>query len=81
MIIAGVYKNDGPYNIYLNSSGVKELYQVTTGQSLVLGANVSLTRAIAAFKSMAKSNSGFSHLEELAKHWSGIANIGVRNVS
>ena len=80
--ITGVYKDDGPYNIYMNSSGVKDLYMVIMSQtSLVLGANVSLTRSITAFKSTAKKHPGFSHLDELAKHWSVVANVGVRNVS
>ena len=51
------------------------------GKTLILGANVSLTRAIETFEAMSKMNSGFKHLEGLAKHWRKVANVGVRNVS
>lgn len=76
----GVYKNDGPFDVYISTSNVPELYTVeeNTGE-ITLGANVSLKRAIEVFEEAA-GNPGFQHLKELAKHWGVVANVAVRNV-
>ncbi|XP_063615205.1 uncharacterized protein LOC134788260 [Penaeus indicus] len=76
----GVYKNDGPFDVYIDARNVPEFH--TVGESpgeVTLGANVSLKRAIEAFE-QAAGNSGFQHLQELAKHWRVVANVAVRNV-
>ncbi|RXG50793.1 Xanthine dehydrogenase 1 [Armadillidium vulgare] len=80
-IRVGVYKNDGPYNTFVNTTGVTVLYDVTLQPSLVIGANVSLARCIEIFQEAAKNNKGYRHLTEIAKHWGVVANVGVRNVS
>lgn len=76
-----MYKNDGPFDVYISTSNVPELYTVeeNTGE-ITLGANVSLKRAIEVFEEAA-GNPGFQHLKELAKHWGVVANVAVRNVS
>ncbi|XP_076057313.1 uncharacterized protein LOC143034854 [Oratosquilla oratoria] len=76
----GVYKEDGPYNMYINTTSIKKLYHVSTKAPLVIGANVSLARVIEVFELTAKSWQGYQHLENLAQHWRVVANVAVRNV-
>ncbi|XP_068204376.1 uncharacterized protein [Palaemon carinicauda] len=76
---AGVFKNDGPYQAYISTHGVPELYEVSFGTPLSLGANVSLTRCMEAFKDKALTDPGYAHLGEIAKHWQYVANVSVRN--
>lgn len=76
----GVFKNDGPYSVYISTDGVDELYTTSLGVPLQLGANVSLARAMEVFRHMAKAQQGFHHLEVLADHWQVVANVAVRNI-
>lgn len=78
---AGVYKEDGPYTTYICTNVVKELYSIQVGSPLVMGANVSLNRAIEVFEQMANSYQGYEYLHALVKHWKLVANVSVRNVS
>ncbi|KAK7082852.1 hypothetical protein SK128_018427, partial [Halocaridina rubra] len=77
---AGVFKNDGPYSAYISTRGVLDLYNVSVGTPLSLGANVSLARAIEVFHHKAEQSSDYAHLKEVAKHWEYVANVSVRNV-
>ena len=79
-IFLGIFKNCGPYNIYIDTTAVKEFYQIVTKDNLVLGANISLNKAIEVLSSQS-TKSGFKHLDALVKHWALVANVGVRNVS
>lgn len=68
--------------MYIDTSGVTELYTVSEREaSLTLGAGINLTRAIQVFKRLAQTISGYHHLDNLAEHWSVVANVAVRNVS
>ena len=80
-ILTGVFKDDGPYSVYISTDGVKELYATTLAEPLKLGANVNLARAMDVFKYMAQAHPGFQHLQVLADHWQVVANVAVRNVS
>lgn len=77
----GVFKNDGPYSVYISTDGVKELYATTLAEPLKLGSNVNLTRAMEVFQHMARAVPGFEYLQVLADHWQVVANVAVRNVS
>lgn len=81
MLVSGVYKNDGPFTAYINIGRVRELYTITHGPPLVLGANVSIAQCIKVFKEMPTIMSGYHHLTEIADHWNAVANVSVRNVS
>lgn len=76
-----MFKNDGPYSVYISTDGVKELHATTLAVPLKLGANVSLARAMEIFKHMAEAQPGFKYLQVLADHWQVVANVAVRNVS
>ncbi|KAB7507056.1 hypothetical protein Anas_02025, partial [Armadillidium nasatum] len=76
----GIFKNDGPYDNYIVTTGVKSLYEITYKPHFVVGANVSLTQCIEAFNHAAQNYKGFKHMAEVAKHWENVANTGVRNL-
>lgn len=80
-----MFKYDGPYTVYITTVGVKELYSTRVGSGstpVVLGANVSLTRAMEVFHHAAvECPSTFAHLDVIAKHWQFVANVSIRNVS
>lgn len=79
----GVYRI-GHIDIYIDINAVSDLHTYTvdpdTG-NLILGANVSLTRAITIFKNMASEKPDkYAYLEQLANHIELVANVPVRNV-
>lgn len=76
----GVYKEDGPYTIYISTNLVKEFYIIHVRSPLVMGANVSLSRAIEVFEQMAISYQGYEYLHALLDHWKLVANVSIRNV-
>lgn len=80
-----MFKYDGPYSVYITTVGIKELYSTRVGSGstpVVLGANVSLTRAMEVFHHAAvECPSTFAHLDVIAKHWQFVANVSIRNVS
>ncbi|XP_063609254.1 uncharacterized protein LOC134783340 [Penaeus indicus] len=75
----GVYKEDGPYTTYISTNAVKALYNVTIGEPLILGANVSLSRAIEVFQHVANAYPNYRYLDTLVRHWKYVANVSVRN--
>ncbi|KAK7027383.1 hypothetical protein SK128_013597 [Halocaridina rubra] len=76
----GIYKNDGPFNKYISTCGVKELYSVRLESPLYVGANVSLTRCISIFEHLSENIPGYKYLEVIKKHWVNVANASVRNI-
>ncbi|XP_042871766.1 indole-3-acetaldehyde oxidase-like [Penaeus japonicus] len=75
----GVYKEDGPYTTYISTNAVKALYNISVGEPLVLGANVSLSRAIEVFQHVANTYPNYRYLDTLVRHWKLVANVSVRN--
>ena len=77
----GVYKNDGPYDIYVDTSNITELYQVTdiAHGKFSLGSNVSLSSLIEVFTAN-EQQSGFGFCADISKHLGKVANVGVRNL-
>lgn len=75
-----MYRNTTTPAAYITTSGVRELYDTEgSATSLTLGGSVSLVRAIEVFRT-AKFAEGFHYLENLANHWSVVANTATRNV-
>ena len=67
--------------MYVDTTGVEDLYTVTVENPVILGANVSLSRCIQVFEEAAREFAGHRHLQQIANHWKYVANVGVRNVS
>ncbi|XP_068702018.1 xanthine dehydrogenase/oxidase-like [Montipora foliosa] len=78
----GIYKNDGPFEVMIDISQIKELHTVpsssqTSNGSIVVGGGVSLNTFINVLDQMASSWSGF---KVMAHHIRKVANVPVRNV-
>lgn len=77
----GIYKSDGPYQVFIDLKSIEELYNIENYDSLIkIGAQVTLTSLISAFNEFS-SFSGFEYLNRLSHHLSKIANRGVRNTA
>lgn len=77
----GVFKSDGPYQVFIDIKSIAELYSVSMQPSgLTIGAQVSLKTLIDVFNQYS-SMSGFEYLSELAEHVSKVANSPVRNAA
>ena len=77
----GVYKYDGPYNVYIDPKQICELYNVSIDQGLLnIGSQVTLKKLIDIFNTTS-SQAGFEYLSELSNHVSKIANMPVRNLA
>ncbi|XP_024942171.1 xanthine dehydrogenase 1 isoform X2 [Cephus cinctus] len=75
----GVYRMDKP-DIYIDVNDVPDLRRIEKNDNfMVLGANVTLTAAMDAFKKYSSEN-GFEYLRHLAKHIDLIASVSVRNI-
>lgn len=75
----GVYKNDGPFNVFIDIKNISSLYQVShNNNELTLGAALSINNLIELFETFSKVE-GFEYLSNIAKHFSKIANVAVRN--
>ncbi|KAL7640339.1 UNVERIFIED_CONTAM: hypothetical protein RMT77_008603 [Armadillidium vulgare] len=77
----GLFKNDGPYDTYIDTSRVRVLSEVVLQPELVIGSNVSLNSCIEVFRYAARRFPKYEHLMEIAKHWEKVANHGIRNVA
>ena len=76
----GIYKNDGPFDAYINIRNVLELHKVDKkDSSLVIGSQITLTKLIQLFETFSKSTN-FEYLSEVSSHLKRIANVSVRNV-
>ena len=72
----GVFKDDGPYDTFININKIKELHEITTDPEFVIGGNVTITSAIKILEaSQVKAYKGVArHLKKIASH--GIRNQG-----
>ncbi|XP_063928230.1 uncharacterized protein LOC135141244 [Zophobas morio] len=77
----GVYQAyANPVDLYIDVTSIPELtlYEFK-GDSLVLGANITLSNTIEVFQNIAKTYPNFSYLNQMADHIDLIANVPVRN--
>ena len=75
----GVFKSDGPYNIYIDVKNIAELYDIEkSANELTLGAGMSLKQIIDTFNGYS-TTAGFEYLTVISEHFSKIANVAVRN--
>ncbi|CAL8110874.1 unnamed protein product [Orchesella dallaii] len=75
----GLYKNDGPYAVYIDINDIPELKsQLIDRLEMVLGGNMTLTMAMNLFK-MASKTEGFIYASEFYNHFLRIAGHPVRN--
>ncbi|XP_060523086.1 xanthine dehydrogenase-like isoform X2 [Cylas formicarius] len=77
----GVYKNKSAINVSVDISNITELVGHQLNENtLVLGANITLTDTMAILLATAKTSRGYKYLEKLADHIDLVANVPVRNI-
>ena len=76
-----MYKNDGPYDFYVDVTRVGELLQVTRSTPLTVGGGVTLTNLIELFGAIGSTNADYWYAPILGEHIAKIGNTPVRNVS
>ncbi|OQV18343.1 Xanthine dehydrogenase [Hypsibius exemplaris] len=76
----GVYK-DGPYDAYIDTKKISDLYLKRVASTTFIGANVTMTDTIDFFNQTATSNPRFSYLAAVAGHIKKIAGTPVRNAA
>nr|XP_023021560.1 indole-3-acetaldehyde oxidase-like [Leptinotarsa decemlineata] len=77
----GVYKNDPLPNTYIDVTGVVELINYSVdNNTLTLGGNISLTKAMDIFQEISSQKTQFSYLSVLRDHIDLIASVPVRNI-
>lgn len=70
----GVFKNDGPYTVFIDVNKIAELHETSLDAEVVLGANVKITDAI---NLLATTNNEV--WQGVASHLKKIASYGIRN--
>ncbi|KAL8593331.1 hypothetical protein ACOMHN_009984 [Nucella lapillus] len=79
---AGIYKKEGPFDVYIDISNVKELSAVKVLESgLQLGANLTLSTLIAQLEAQQTARAGFAYFEQLLHHLRLVGNVLMRNVA
>lgn len=81
MYVAGVYKNDGPFDAFVDVSKIRELYEKSTTTPLKIGGGVSLTDLHEVLSTIGSSNPDYVYASTLAEHIAQIGSLPVRNVS
>ena len=80
LAMEGVYKKDGPYDAYVDLSGVGELSRVSQSTPLTVGGAVTLTQFHEVLVSAGASNPDYWYAPTLAEHIAKIGSVPVRNV-
>ena len=74
----GVFKNDGPYKVFIDLKSIDALYSLNTNAgNLTIGAGQTLKSLIDIFTGFCP-NIGFEYLNEIANHLAKIANKSIR---
>jgi xanthine dehydrogenase iron-sulfur cluster and FAD-binding subunit A len=79
--VLGVFKNDGPYQAYLDVNDIPELRQLKLDASsgVEIGTGTTLTQAIDWLKKASEMD-GYAYTAQMSKHIKRVANVPVRNV-
>lgn len=79
---AGIFKDEGPFDVYIDLKEVKELYTITvTETSVKFGANTSLSTMIKTLKSLTDKQTGFEYFAVLVRHLKLVGNVLMRNAA
>ena len=78
--IAGVYKNDGSYDAYVDVNKIGDLYQISKDSPLTVGGGINLTDMQETLSSIGSTNPDYWYAATLAEHVGKIGSVPVRNV-
>ncbi|CAL8096700.1 unnamed protein product [Orchesella dallaii] len=75
----GIFKNDGPYQTFIDINGIPELRKTVVDDSgITIGGGVSLTQIINLLQE-ANETAGLEYGKRIATHLERVANVSVRN--
>nr|KAG5714257.1 hypothetical protein BaRGS_018474 [Batillaria attramentaria] len=78
----GIFKNEGPFDVYIDIREVKELYNKSVTDTRVkVGANTSLSGLIKYLKSLKNTQPGFQYFDVLIRHLKLVGNVLMRNAA
>ncbi|KAK7111653.1 xanthine dehydrogenase-like [Littorina saxatilis] len=76
----GIFKEEGPFDVFIDISQVKELSELTVvDMGVQIGANVTLSALCAHLDRLRPSRPGFAYFEQLVQHLKLVGNVLVRN--
>ncbi|KAL8561663.1 hypothetical protein ACOMHN_001395 [Nucella lapillus] len=79
---AGIFKYEGPFDVYIDLREVKDLYKIEESTSSVkIGANTSLTGLLKSLKELQNKQPGFHYFGALVKHLKLVGNVLMRNAA
>lgn len=76
-----MYKNDGPYDAYVDITRIGELHQITRSTPLTIGGGVTISNWIELFDTIGSVNSDYWYAPNLAEHFRKIGSVSIRNVT
>jgi xanthine dehydrogenase/oxidase len=77
----GVYKNDGPYSVYIDIRNITDFYSIIkTSNLLQIGSMTSIEKLINVCNKTSSNTMGFEYLKELTSHWLRIGNRHIRSI-
>ncbi|XP_041363518.1 xanthine dehydrogenase-like [Gigantopelta aegis] len=81
----GIYKNEGPFDIFVNLCRVRELFTVEVNpHSVMFGSGLTLTNLITKLKDideMKQTNNEHCYFSQIVEHLKKIGSVQVRNVA
>jgi xanthine dehydrogenase/oxidase len=75
-----VYKEDGPYDVYVDINQIGDLYQISKESPLIIGGGINLTVMQETLSFIGSMNPDYWYAETLAEHIEKIGSVPVRNV-
>ncbi|XP_071107754.1 xanthine dehydrogenase-like [Haliotis cracherodii] len=76
---SGIFKNEGPFDVFVDLHDIKELYKIeVSANSVRFGAGLSISALIDALQERA-GDKGYSYFNGIASHLLKIGNVLVRN--
>ncbi|XP_076459984.1 uncharacterized protein LOC143293041 [Babylonia areolata] len=79
---AGIFKDEGPFDVYIDVREVKDLYKIEAKEKCVrFGANTSLTSLIQSLKDLQARQPGFRYFGALVRHLKLVGNSLMRNAA
>ena len=75
-----MYKNDGPYDAYIDITRVGEMYKISETTPLTIGGAVTLSKIQDLLSTVGETNKDYWYAPILASHIGKIGSVPVRNV-
>lgn len=77
----GVYKDDGPYDAYIDVTRIEELHAISQTTQFTVGGNVTIAAFMNALSCIPSVNPDYWYGPILVEHLEKIGSVPIRNVS